>query len=189
MEIFNLHCVNVSVFGCSLALQMLVCQLIWFYRWARFNQNLNVANPALRRQTSAAAVRLNWASRRKYKTNNKRNKRNIKWCHPQEVTFTGQRRKRWPHQKGTRADSEKGVIWELYLDLLWRPWLSLYGPCTCMAGDKKDDASVFLGSQSSQWLDKVPPMSGSSVFHRAPYSVRAPLSDKLRCGAKCTDLR
>lgn len=29
----------------------------------------------------------------------------------------------------------------MYLDVLWRPWLNGHGPCSCLTGDKWDEAS------------------------------------------------
>lgn len=158
------HCVHVGVTVCvfwTLFSSLHVCpsaNQIWAYGWSQwqFNQSLVIllipdsptANNSGKKKKNETGLREE-IIRKRTKENSEWHRRTLKFLGgdvtPQEVTFTGQRTKRWPHQKGTRVDSEKGlsVIWGLYLDLLWRPWLNHYGPCTCMTGDKKDDASAL----------------------------------------------
>lgn len=196
MEIFNLHCVNVSVFGRCLALQMLVCQLIWFYRWARFNQNLNLANPALRRQTSAAAERLNWASRRKYKTNKKRNKRNIKFI-GSDVT---------PKKSPSQVSGESGDLIRREQEQTVKKGLS--GSCIWICSDALEWATMVLvpawlvikrmmhlcswahSPHSDSCLSSGQSASREWKFSFPPCTLLCMCSFiRLCCGAKCTDLR
>lgn len=133
------HCVRLCVVDTS-ALCMGVRQQIWAYGWSqsRFNQSLVVSLIPSSDSKHQHWKRVKEGDRRKYKKKKiiKTNRRTLKfirwWCHPWEVTFRGQRRKRWPHQKRTRVDAEKGlsVIWGAVsgsaLTPLTEPLWSLY---------------------------------------------------------------